>query len=77
MLSSYSICHYVETMLSCGIIVCGGGMCGINVCGGRMLSCVINVLMWGSNVIMWDHVGVKCYHGGSILSCGMKYYHVR
>jgi hypothetical protein len=44
-----------------------------------MLSCGINVIMWGSNVIMWDkfnHVGVECYHVGSMLSCGVKCYHV-
>ncbi len=40
-----------------------------------MLSCGINVTMWGSNVIMCDqcyHVGVDCYHVGSMLSCGIS-----
>ncbi len=72
-----------DEMLSCGVKCYHVG---------SMLSCGINVIMWRSNVIMWDqcyHVGLnvimwdQCYHVGSIviicvemLSCGIECYHV-
>jgi hypothetical protein len=51
-----------------------------------MLSCGINIIMWGSNVIMCDEIlscggqmlscGINVIMWDELFSCGMKCYHV-